>query len=170
MFIYRIFVLFLFALPSSTVNSGIGYFERKLDLSLRARLTVHFHKNYLKNMHYYKICNLDNRIANPDQRLTNDTEKWAGSLSSWYLNTAKPILDIIFFTRKLTGVMGWQGPALTFAWYGIAGVIIKNVSPSFGKLTAQEQTLEGEYRSIHTEILAHSEEVAFFKGQEWEKS
>jgi len=168
MFIYRIFVLFLFALPSSTVNSAISFFERRLDLALRLRLTVHFHKHYLKNMHYYKICNLDNRIGNPDQRLTNDTEKWAGSLSTWYLNTAKPILDIIFFSRKLASVMGWQGPALTLAWYGFATLIIKKISPSFGKLTAEEQKLEGEYRGNHTELLAHSEEVAFFRGQEWE--
>jgi ATP-binding cassette subfamily D (ALD) protein 3 len=76
-------------------------------------------------MHYYKICNLDNRIANPDQRLTNDTEKWATSLSNMFLNTFKPVLDIFLFSKKLSELVGWQGPALTFAWYGIAGSIIK---------------------------------------------
>lgn len=65
-FIKRILVLFLFALPSSTVNSGIDYFHRKLALNFRKRLTSHFHEEYLKNMHYYKICNLDSRISNPD--------------------------------------------------------------------------------------------------------
>ena len=91
----------MFALPSSTVNSAIDYVNKLMALQFRDRLTTHFHKSYLKNMHYYKICNLDNRIANPDQRLTNDTEKWANSLSSLYLNTAKPILDITLFSRKL---------------------------------------------------------------------
>jgi len=76
-------------------------------LKFRDRLTTHFHKSYLSNMHYYKICNLDNRISNPDQRLTNDTEKWANSLASLYLNTAKPILDIILFSRKLAELVGW---------------------------------------------------------------
>lgn len=120
-------------------------------------------------MHYYKICNLDNRIANPDQRLTNDTEKWANSLSSLYLNTTKPILDIILFSRKLAELVGWQGPAMTFAWYGFSGFIIKTISPSFGRLTAIEQQLEGEYRAIHTELLAHSEEIAFYNGADWER-
>lgn len=120
-------------------------------------------------MHYYKICNLDNRIANPDQRLTTDTEKWSSSLASLYLNTAKPILDIVFFSRKLAELVGWQGPALTFAWYAVAGSVIKQISPSFGKLTAVEQQLEGEYRAIHTELLAHAEEVAFYAGQDWER-
>jgi ABC-type uncharacterized transport system fused permease/ATPase subunit len=89
-------------------------------------------------MHYYKICNLDNRISNPDQRLTNDSEKWAQSLASLYLNTTKPILDLVLFTRKLSELVGWQGPLLTFGWYLSAGFIIKTVSPSFGKLTAVE--------------------------------
>lgn len=94
-------------MPSSTVNSAIDYLQKKLALAFRARLTDHFHKSYLENMHYYKICNLDNRIANPDQRLTNDTEKWASSLASLYLNTVKPVLDLVLFTKKLSELVGW---------------------------------------------------------------
>ena len=89
-------------------------------------------------MHYYKVCNLDNRISNPDQRLTNDTEMWAKSLASLYLNTAKPILDIILFSRKLADTVGWQGPAMTFSWYILSGAILRKISPSFGRLTAIE--------------------------------
>lgn len=66
LFIKRIFTLFLFALPSSTVNSAIDYYHKKLALNFRKRLTMNFHENYLRNMHFYKICNLDSRIANPD--------------------------------------------------------------------------------------------------------
>jgi ATP-binding cassette subfamily D (ALD) protein 3 len=86
-----------------------------------------------------------------------------------YLNTVKPVLDIILFSKKLAELVGWQGPLLTFAWYGFSGFIIKNISPSFGKLTAVEQQLEGEYRAIHTELLAHSEEIAFYNGADWER-
>lgn len=120
-------------------------------------------------MHYYKICNLDNRIANPDQRLTSDAEKWSSSLASLYLNTTKPILDIVLFSRKLAELVGWTGPCLTFGWYILSGVFIKNISPSFGRLTAVEQQLEGEYRALHTQLLSHSEEIAFYNGAEWER-
>lgn len=131
--------MFLFALPSSTVNSAIDYYQKKLALAFRSRLTTYFHESYLKNMHYYKICNLDNRIANPDQRLTQDAEKWSNSLASLYLNTAKPVLDIVLFSRKLAELVGWTGPCLTFAWYIFSGILIKQISPSFGRLTAVEQ-------------------------------
>jgi ATP-binding cassette subfamily D (ALD) protein 3 len=39
--------------------------------------------------------------------LTNDSEKWAQSLASLYLNTTKPILDLVLFTRKLSELVGW---------------------------------------------------------------
>lgn len=33
-----------------------------------------------------------------------------------------------------------------------------------------EQRLEGEYRTCHSDLVNHSEEIAFYKGQEWEKT
>jgi ATP-binding cassette subfamily D (ALD) protein 3 len=89
-------------------------------------------------MFYYKICNLDSRISNPDQRLTQDADKWASSLAGLYLNVSKPILDMTLFSRKLAELVGWEGPAMVFAWYFVSGLFIKMVSPSFGKLTAIE--------------------------------
>ncbi len=87
-------------------------------------------------MIYYQLGNLDSRISNPDQRLTSDIEKWANSLSMIYSNFSKPTLDIIMFSRKLADLVGWQGPAAVVSWYLISGIILKFVSPPFGKLTA----------------------------------
>ena len=42
--------------------------------------------------------------------------------------------------------------------------MIKLISPPFGRYTAEEQKLEGEYRAKHTELLGHSEEIAFYNG------
>lgn len=170
MFIKRIIGLFMFAIPSSTINSGLDYFQKQLALRFRKRLTLHFHNHYLKSMNYYKICNLDCRISNPDQRLTADTEKWAVSLASLYMNLTKPVLDIWLFSRKLAELVGWEGPAMIFAWYGISGLVIKTISPPFGRMTAVEQQLEGEYRNLHNELLAHSEEIAFYNGSAWEEA
>lgn len=58
---------------------------------------------------------------------------------------------------------------MIYGWYFISGVFIKLVSPAFGKLTAIEQTIEGEYRSKHTDLLNHSEEIAFYNGSDWER-
>uniref|UniRef100_A0A7S3MZ59 ABC transporter domain-containing protein n=1 Tax=Strombidium inclinatum TaxID=197538 RepID=A0A7S3MZ59_9SPIT len=58
---------------------------------------------------------------------------------------------------------------MTIGWYFISGIIIRFISPSFGQLTAVEQKLEGEYRAKHTDLLNHSEEIAFYNGSDWEK-
>ena len=66
-------------------------------------------------------------------------------------------------------LVGWEGPAIVVGWYFVSGLIIRMVSPSFGRMTAMEQKIEGEYRSKHTDLLNHSEEIAFYNGSEWEK-
>lgn len=123
----------------------------------------------MSKMYYYKICNLDSRIQNPDQRLTQDLDKWSGALASLYLNFTKPILDIVLFSKKLAELVGYEGPLLVFAWYFVSGVIIRFISPPFGKLTAVEQKMEGEYRAKHNDLINHSEEIAFYNGSDWEK-
>ena len=115
------------------------------------------------------MINLDERIKNPDQILTQDIDKWSQSLSVLYSNFSKPLLDIILFSWKLAMYVGWQGPAASFGWYFLSGVIIKFVSPAFGKLAAIEQSLEGDYRAGHSTLLNHSEQIAFYKGADWER-
>lgn len=75
----------------------------------------------------------------------------------------------MLFSKKLAELVGWEGPGLVFGWYFLSGLFIRLVSPAFGKLTAVEQRIEGEYRAKHTDLLNHSEEVAFYNGQDWEK-
>ena len=91
------------------------------------------------------------------------------SLANLYLNIGKPLLDIIMFTQKLAETMGIEGPIYCFGWYSISALTLKLVSPKFGKLTAIEQSLEGEYRAKHTSLLQHSEEISFYNGSDWEK-
>jgi len=51
-----------------------------------------------------------------------------------------------------------------------SGTILRAISPPFGKYTAQEQKLEGDFRFNHSRIITHAEEIAFYGGSEREKS
>ena len=66
------------------------------------------------------------------------------------------MLDIIMFSRKLSELVGWQGPVAVVLWYFLSGIIIKIVSPPFGRLTAIEQRLEGDYRASQTDLVHHA--------------
>jgi len=87
-----------FSIPSSAVNSGMEYFTKLMAVGFRDRLTQYFLDLYMSKMFYYKICNLDSRIPQPDQRLTQDAEKWASALASLYINILKPVLDVTMFS------------------------------------------------------------------------
>lgn len=112
---------------------------------------------------------MDSRIVNPDQILTTDVEKWSASLSNLYLNISKPCLDVFLFAKKLSESTGYEGPAIMLSWSLFAAVMIRLISPPFGKFVAIEQELEGKFRSCHSSILDSSEEIAFYKGNDWEE-
>jgi ATP-binding cassette subfamily D (ALD) protein 3 len=42
------------------------------------------------------------------------------------------------FSKKLSELVGWEGPAMITGWYFMSGLIIRAISPPFGKLTAVE--------------------------------
>ena len=169
-FLKGLFNLALCAFPGSFINSCMTFFNKSLAISFRSRLTTYFLDKYLKDLVYYQMTNLDQRILTPDQRLTTDIEKWATSLSNLYSNISKPVLDIILFSRKLSTLVGIEGPLYVILWYLFTGVLLRFVSPSFGKLFAVEQRLEGDYRACHTDLVNHAEEIAFFRGNVWEKN
>jgi len=59
-FIKRIINLAFCAVPASFVNSALDYYNKKLAISFRKRLTLHFHDRYLKNMIYYQVLRHNN--------------------------------------------------------------------------------------------------------------
>lgn len=52
------------------------------------------------------MSNLDNRISNADQLLTNDIDKFCESVTDFYSNASKPLLDIFIYSYRLTMNIG----------------------------------------------------------------
>ena len=77
---------------------------------------------------------------------------------------------MILFSRRLNGLVGVEGPVIMYSWYWISGHFLKLITPAFGKMTAEAQTNEGEYRGHHFDILTHAEEIGFYNGGSWENT
>ncbi|MED6255509.1 ATP-binding cassette sub- D member 3, partial [Ataeniobius toweri] len=118
---------------------------------------------------YYKMGNLDNRIANADQLLTQDVEKFCNSVVDLYSNLSKPLLDIVLYIVKLTSAIGAQGPAIMMAYLLISGLFLTRLRRPTGKMTVTEQRYEGEYRYVNSRLITNSEEIAFYNGNMREK-
>uniref|UniRef100_A0A8C3AK02 ATP-binding cassette sub-family D member 3 n=1 Tax=Cyclopterus lumpus TaxID=8103 RepID=A0A8C3AK02_CYCLU len=145
----------------------LGLYELKL--RFRERLTKNLYDQYLQGFTYYKMGNLDNRIANADQLLTQDVEKFCNSVVDLYSNLSKPLLDICLYTFKLTSAIGAQGPAVMMTYLLISGLFLTRLRRPIGKMTVTEQRYEGEYRFVNSRLITNSEEIAFYNGNIREK-
>ena len=128
------------------------------------------HDLYLNsNANFYRIINLDGRLDSADQFITTDVSKFCDTLSALYSNISKPTLDILIFNYQLAQNLGWKGVAGLFGNYLITGWILKKVTPAFGKLSAIEAKLEGDFRSAHARVITNAEEIAFYNGSKIEE-
>jgi ATP-binding cassette, subfamily D (ALD), member 3 len=140
-----------------------------LKLRFRTRLTKHLYSKYLKDLTYYKMSNLDNRITNADQLLTQDVEKFCNSLTELYSNISKPFLDVVIYAVKLANAIGTQGPTLMLCYLGLSSFILTLLRKPIAQMTIKEQQNEGEFRYMNSRLITNSEEVAFYQGHKREE-
>lgn len=68
--------------------------------------------------------NLDNRIANVDQLLTQDVEKFCNTLTDLYSNLSKPLLDVFIYAKRLSSIIGFQGPLIMLIYLFFSGFFL----------------------------------------------
>ncbi|XP_022069122.2 ATP-binding cassette sub-family D member 3a isoform X1 [Acanthochromis polyacanthus] len=168
------FKIFLFSFIKfmpliALVNNFLKFGLNELKLRCRERLTQYLYDQYLQGFTYYKMGNLDNRIANADQLLTQDVEKFCNSVVDLYSNLSKPLLDIGLYIFKLTSAIGAQGPTIMMSYLLISGLFLTRLRRPIGKMTVTEQRYEGEYRYVNSRLITNSEEIAFYNGNMREK-
>ncbi|VDM59747.1 unnamed protein product [Angiostrongylus costaricensis] len=152
----------------NTISSAFGLNELKL--RFRERLTKFMYQRYLAGFTFYKMSNLDNRVQNADQLLTQDVNKFCEGFVELYSNVTKPIVDVLLYVSRLSGALGWSAPATLFGYLLGAGIFLTSIRRPIGRLTVQEQALEGEFRYVNSRLIMNSEEIAFYQGNDRERT
>ena len=134
-------------------------------------MTRYIHDLYLNdNLNYYKLLNLDGGIGQSvDQFICNDLTLFTTSAAALYSSIGKPLVDLCVFNYQLFHSLGPLGITGLLANYIITATALRRLSPPFGKLKAVEGRREGDFRGLHSRLIANAEEVAFYGGADMEK-
>ncbi|KAL9086610.1 MAG: hypothetical protein Q9165_007053 [Trypethelium subeluteriae] len=156
---------------ASYVNAMIKFLQSKISIAFRTRLTRYIHDLYLNdNLNYYKLLNLDGGVGEgADQFITQDLTLFCASAASLYSSLGKPLVDLCVFNYQLFRSLGPLALSGLLANYFLTATILRRLSPPFGKLKAVEGRREGEFRALHSRLIANAEEVAFYGGDQMEK-
>jgi len=175
-FVYLLLLWFIVAVPATTVNSMIKYMESKLSLAFRTRLTKYTYSMYMKDEIYYRVGNLDSRVANADQCLTEDVSRFCNQLAHLHSQLSKPVLDVLLISIQLLRSSnkergsGITAVILTSAVMYATAKILQFAQPPFGKLAAQQAELEGDLRYVHSRLITNAEEISFYRGDKIESN
>lgn len=96
----------LVAVPATYVNAMIRYFENKLSIAFRTKLSNYCYDLYMNHEAYYRVINLDSRLSNADQCLTEDILKFCSNLSHPHSQLSGSCTTSR--RRSRPAVAGWQ--------------------------------------------------------------
>ena len=176
MFAKKLIQWLLIALPATTCNSLIRYLESKLDLELKTQLVKKSHRYYFDKQVYYKIALKQSDECQVDQNLTEDIDKLTNLFVHLYSSLTKPLLDITMITATLIGLaksknVNYMVPSLiALIVIVLTGLLIRKISPKFGKMAADVAKQKGYLRFLYGRIQTNSEEIAFYSGEKTESN
>lgn len=159
------------ALPASVTNAAIRYLVFSIGESFRKNLQLYLHKEYTSCHTVYYLKNASEEqggIQNPDYCLTQDVCELCISLSELFPSLIKPLIDVLTFVPQLAIQGGYLAPLVLMHYYVLVGGLMQFL-PNQAKLFTEVEEREAGLRNIHTQIIQHAEEVAFYNGEETER-
>lgn len=87
-----------------------------------------------------------------------------------YSNLVKPIADVLLYTYQLVNIAGAGGPLAIVGYTFFSFIFMTVLRPPFSGMTSKLQNQEGKFRYCHIRTATNGESIAFYGGDDLEKS
>ena len=148
------------------------FFTYKLGIIWREWLSKSLVKDYMTNKAYYQLNPNDEEqtdVDNPDQRITDDTRAFTGQSLSFTLGVFDALL-----TFSLNILILWSiSTTLTFSLFGYAAfatTILLIAGKNLVKIDFDQLRYEADFRYGLVHIRDNAESIAFYSGENPERS
>lgn len=159
------------------------YLTQMLQIRWRRWMTSHFLDRWLAHRNYYRMSIIGNRADNPDQRISEDINQFIDLTLTLSLGLLSSIVTLLSFLAILWGLSGAFAIDLGgfhlnipgyMVWaallYAIVGTWITYlIGRPLVKLNYEQQRYEADFRFSMARLREHSESVALYGGEAFEK-
>ncbi|CAF0768720.1 unnamed protein product [Didymodactylos carnosus] len=103
-------------------------------------------------------------IDNPDQRITQDTDQLCKTLAYIIPLLLVSPFTIAYYVYRTWQITGYWGPLTIFLYFILSTIINKYFISCVSRTIYKQNSYEGSYRYLHTQIRTHNESIAFYNG------
>lgn len=144
------------------------YYPNKLSLFWRRWANLELLKNYFNNNAYYKMS-LYSDVDNPDQRIAEDLNNFVTESTRFFSILSLSIISIIAYIGVL-GSISWTLVLSIFIYALIGTTVIVYLSRDLVKLNFRNIRYQADYRYNLVHVRDNIESIAFYKGEQHERS
>jgi putative ATP-binding cassette transporter len=162
------------------------YINEVLNIAWRIPMTKNYLERWTKDYAYYGLPIVDRTNDNPDQRISEDIREFITYTSFLILGILRSIVTLLSFITILWAVSGplsfkmpYFGTQVTIpaylVWFAIiyafiGTLITKRIGKPLANLQYCQEKREADLRFSLMRFRENSEQIAFYKGEEYERN
>eukprot|EP00512_Aurantiochytrium_limacinum_P013995 CAMPEP_0171572062 /NCGR_PEP_ID=MMETSP0961-20121227/3878_1 /TAXON_ID=87120 /ORGANISM="Aurantiochytrium limacinum, Strain ATCCMYA-1381" /LENGTH=1321 /DNA_ID=CAMNT_0012126795 /DNA_START=328 /DNA_END=4290 /DNA_ORIENTATION=+ len=156
---------------SSLIFATHRFLKERLTLVWRQKLTRQLHRQFFKNMMYYKISHMNKgEIADVEERITRDPRRFCKGLADEMEKLSASMTSGVFFTYKLATISSPLYAISPLIYFYIAFQASVSLAPNWSKRWRTMLDKRGIYQKNHSRLLSHSEAIAAYQGGNRERA
>ncbi|MDO4878809.1 MAG: ABC transporter ATP-binding protein/permease [Neisseria sp.] len=162
--------------------AGGNWLRKKLLFSWREHLTVQFERHWLDGSTHYRL-QLAGEPDNPDQRIAEDAAMLAEKsidLFKYFIMNAAKLGAYVAMLWQLSGVQHFTAAGYSFTIHGylvwvalaysaLCTLFTHLIGRKLHGLNIERQHREADYRATLLRVRDHTEQIAFYRGEEAER-